>query len=167
MKPLRQIGQALDRMSTASKLGVAFAIMIVLTGALGATGLWALERVNQNAQHLAQRWLPSLSHLEKSRIAMLETRDFEVRHTRAEDEGYMEEYEEKTASAMSRVTEALAAHQALLESTAELFVWLAKLPGGEAGLVREVVGIMADAVLAGGGSFHCSSQQMPSLLTDR
>ena len=27
---------------------------------------------------------------------------------------------------------------------------------------REAIGISADAVLAGGGGFHCASQQMPS-----
>jgi len=29
---------------------------------------------------------------------------------------------------------------------------------------RQTIGIMADAILAGGGSFHCSSQQMPKAL---
>jgi agmatine deiminase len=27
---------------------------------------------------------------------------------------------------------------------------------------RATIGLMADAVLAGGGGFHCSSQQMPA-----
>ena len=29
---------------------------------------------------------------------------------------------------------------------------------------RKVIGVMADAILAGGGSFHCSSQQMPKAI---
>ena len=28
---------------------------------------------------------------------------------------------------------------------------------------REIVGLRSDAILSGGGSFHCCSQQMPSL----
>uniref|UniRef100_UPI0025D781C5 agmatine deiminase family protein n=1 Tax=Novosphingobium sp. Chol11 TaxID=1385763 RepID=UPI0025D781C5 len=28
---------------------------------------------------------------------------------------------------------------------------------------RATIGLMADAVLAGGGGFHCSSQQMPAV----
>jgi agmatine deiminase len=27
---------------------------------------------------------------------------------------------------------------------------------------RDTIGLMADAVLAGGGGFHCASQQMPA-----
>lgn len=105
----------LRALPVATKLTLAFATLLVLTAALGSVGLYALSRVNADAYQLAYTRLPAAGHLAQARVAMLEARDFEVRHTTAEDAGYMDEYGEKTAEALKRADESLAAHAKLVQ----------------------------------------------------
>jgi methyl-accepting chemotaxis protein len=94
-------------LTTAGKLGGAFATIILLTALLGGAAVFALHQVNADAQRLSDRWLPALGHFASARAFMLETRDFEIRHTKAEDESYMDEYEEKAKAALTSAQQSL------------------------------------------------------------
>jgi len=114
MSPLKWIARRLNALSTALKLTLSFGVTLALTLAVGASSLWAMSHMNDDAEQLAQRWLPAVDHLARARVAMLEARDFEVRHTVASDEGYMEEYEEKFKAARTAAERALDAHTQLI-----------------------------------------------------
>ncbi|PTT88094.1 hypothetical protein DBR42_10405, partial [Pelomonas sp. HMWF004] len=100
--------------STATKLALAFGWLILLAVVLGAGSLYSLGRVHGASGELAARWLPGAGHLAAARGAMLEYREFEVKHTTAADAGYMDEYEEKMKATLQVAQQALAASSALL-----------------------------------------------------
>lgn len=114
MTPLAPLARWFNQLSTALKLSLSFAVTLALTMLVGAASLWAMSRMNADAEHLAQRWLPAVDQLARARVAMLEARDFEVRHTVASDEGYMDEYEEKFKHARATVEQALTQHRSVL-----------------------------------------------------
>lgn len=114
MSPLNWVARRLNSLSTGLKLALSFGVTLTLTLAVGASSLWAMSHMNGDAEQLAQRWLPAVDHLARARVAMLEARDFEVRHTLASDEGYMEEYEDKFKAARAAVERSLEAHTQLI-----------------------------------------------------
>jgi len=78
-----------------TRLSGAFAIVLALTAVLGATAIFSLSRVNLTAIELASNWLPSIVSTTSARASILEYREFEIKHARAEDASYRDEYEEK------------------------------------------------------------------------
>ena len=82
------------------KLSLAFALVICLTFVLGVFAVFNLFKVNQVSNELAFKWMPCVSKITSMRISVLEYRDFEMKHTRAEDSGYMDDYEEKMKAAL-------------------------------------------------------------------
>lgn len=113
MRAFAHLTRRVGALSTALKLSLSFALVLLLTLGVGVSSLWAMSHMNADAEMLAKRWLPAVDHLAKARIAMLEARDFEVRHTVASDEGYMEEYEEKFKAARAAAEQALAVQSGL------------------------------------------------------
>ena len=110
---LSALTRRVDALGVGVKLTLSFALILTMTLGVGLASMWAMSRMNADSEALASRWLPAVDHLAHARIAMLEARDWEARHTRAEDEGYMDEYEEKFKAARTRVDEALKAHAPL------------------------------------------------------
>jgi methyl-accepting chemotaxis protein len=86
------------------KLGLAFFLVLALTAGLGAFSLLKLAAVNQASSDLALKWMPSVGFTTSVRRTILEFREFELKHTRAADVGYMTEYEEKMQALLSVAT---------------------------------------------------------------
>jgi len=101
-------------LATAHKLALAFGWLLLLSAGLGAASLMSLSRVHGTSGELALRWLPGAGHLAGARAALLEYREFEVKHSTAADAGYMDEYHEKMVQALKSAQEALAAHALLI-----------------------------------------------------
>lgn len=107
------LSRRLAEMSTARKLALAFGWLILLTALIGASSLYSLNRVHNASGELATLWLPGAGHLASGRAALLEYREFEVKHTTAADAGYMDEYQEKMKSALATAEKSFGEFSAL------------------------------------------------------
>ncbi len=114
MKFFLSARRALDRMPVGRQLYAAFSALIVLTGVLGAMSLWGLQRLNTQADTLADKWLAGVGHLAEARMVAIETRDFEVKHSRTDDASYHAEYEDKIKETGNNLKTHLSAYEALL-----------------------------------------------------
>jgi methyl-accepting chemotaxis protein len=96
-----------------SQLSLAFGLVLLLVAALAVAAVVSLGRVNSASAELAHRWLPGIANTSALRIAILEFREFEMKHARAADASYMDEYEGKMKDAAARATAEFEAHRTL------------------------------------------------------
>jgi len=115
MKLYPGLNSGLQNVRIGTKLMLAFFLVLSLTLLLGGFSIVKLAQVNQVSSDLALKWMPSVGHTTTMRSAMLEFRDLEVKHTRAADVGYMEEYEEKMKAALAIVTQESSGYEKMIE----------------------------------------------------
>jgi methyl-accepting chemotaxis protein len=96
-------GRWLDSLPVASQLLVAFASILVLTAALGAAALVGLRSVDGEAVLLSSKWLKGVGELSDMRSMVIETREYEVKHSRTSDTSYHAEYEDKMTEVTGKV----------------------------------------------------------------
>ena len=113
MGKLARAKRRFAKFSVGRKLGGAFGVVLVLSAVIGICALGALGTVNDASSQLAQKWLPGAGQLAATRAAILELRDYELRHTRATDASYLAEYEDKMTEAHQSIDRSLAAYEAL------------------------------------------------------
>jgi methyl-accepting chemotaxis protein len=109
----------IGRLRVGQQLYGAFALVLLLTAAVGGLGLYSLARVDAQAQALAGKWLQGVGHLAAARTSVLESRDFEVKHSRAADRSYHAEYEDKLKEAAAAVSTTMKAYEGLVEGDEE------------------------------------------------
>jgi len=123
MNFVARAGQRLNsvyaRLGTRTQLLSAFAAVLLLTAAIGAVGLFGLQRVSAQAGQLSEKWVPEIGHLATAKAAALEVRDFEVKHSRTADKSYHSEYEGKMADGAKAFSEALAGFAKLVSGDDE------------------------------------------------
>jgi methyl-accepting chemotaxis protein len=101
------------------QLAIAFAAVLLLTAVVGAVSLDSLRRVQAQADALAVKWLQGVGYVAHARAAVLDVRDFEMRHSRSTDRSYHAEYEAKMTESGKSADEAMAAYNALLGTDEE------------------------------------------------
>ena len=114
MKRVLQRAQAaLNRLSIGAQLSAAFGIVLTMTALIGGGSWWAMARIDHNAATLNDKWLKGVGLLAQLRAAVIEAREFEIKHSRATDKSYLSEYDEKHNGAAKAAETALQGYLAL------------------------------------------------------
>jgi methyl-accepting chemotaxis protein len=119
MKSHFHFGAAMGRITVAHQLRAAFTSVVVLTAIVSGVALYELARVHAQAEALAGKWLAGAGQLSSVRAALVEAREFEVKHSRTADPSYHSEYQEKIDHGGKLVTEGLTSYATLIADDAE------------------------------------------------
>jgi methyl-accepting chemotaxis protein len=119
MKIVAKTTTLFSRLRVGQQLYAAFAVLLVLTALVGGLAIRNLNVVHSQVDDLAGKWLQGVGHLAVTRAAVLESRDFEIKHSRVEDRSYHSEYEEKMTEAAKLVSSSMKAYESLAASDDE------------------------------------------------
>jgi CHASE3 domain sensor protein len=103
LKKISALGARFAALGIGMRLGVAFAIVLVLAAIVGATSVVALTTVRNASNALSRTWMPLIATTAALRASALEVRELEVKHSKAADAGYMGEYEDKLKELLPNV----------------------------------------------------------------
>jgi methyl-accepting chemotaxis protein len=151
---------ALERLGVGQQLYAAFGIVLLLALALGAVGLWGMQRIDTQADRLGQKWLAGVGQLSHARAVLVTAREWELKHSRTDDKSYHAEYEDKLAEAAKEMAALAEGYRDRIDGDEEraLYDKLAKAWGEYRGVQQRVIklgreGQQADAAdIADGAS---------------
>lgn len=115
-KTLHAAHAALARLTVGVQLSIAFGAVLLLTAAIGLVSLWSLARLDDGADELHDKWLKGVGMLAHARAAIVEAREFEIKHSRTGDRSYQSEYEEKFNTAVKLADSSWQSYQSLPSS---------------------------------------------------
>lgn len=82
MKRIHHAHATAGRLGLSGQLHLAFALVVLLTVAVGAVGLLGLHHAGAKTSALSEKWLPGVGGIASARAAVIEARDIEIRHSR-------------------------------------------------------------------------------------
>jgi len=112
-KMLQSVHAALARLTIGRQISLAFGAVLLLSASLGVVSLWSLARLDDSADELNDKWLKGVGTLAHARAAVVEAREFEIKHSRATDRSYLSEYEEKFNNAVKAADAGWQSYQGL------------------------------------------------------
>jgi methyl-accepting chemotaxis protein len=109
----------LNQLKLSSKLGMAFAVLILLTLVVGSLGIVQMARINDNTTDIAANRLPSIRTLAAVRAAANQIRRAEPDHLLSLSDAEMDDIDKRLASGKDELTKQEAAYAGLIATPEE------------------------------------------------
>jgi methyl-accepting chemotaxis protein len=103
----------------ATKLIVSFGAVLLLTLAMGVSGIYSMSRVNQASTDIAEDWMPSVRAVMDLRTDVGELRRWELAHMLNDDEKGMAGYEKRMEESLATMKAHRDAYEKLISSPEE------------------------------------------------
>ena len=102
-----------------AKLGIGFAIMVVLSALLGGLSIYQMGRINANTTELSENWLPSLSYVGEMQTLLNDMRRAELQHVVAINPEEKKSEADRIGSNIVKLAEPGKKFESLLDSPKE------------------------------------------------